>query len=147
VLRATTLHDALADTVRERALFAWTFGAFAVVALAITGTGIFGLLTMATVRRVREIGVRRALGATGAGIVWLLVREHAVAVIAGLALGSAGAAWSTQLLEAFLFGVRATDAPTWTAAVVTLSIVAVVAVLMPAVRASRVNPVVALRTD
>jgi ABC-type antimicrobial peptide transport system permease subunit len=128
-------------------LNAWLFGVFAAAALAIVAVGILGLIAMATARRTREIGVRYALGGTRGGIVGVVVREQVVPVAVGLLAGGARAAWAGQFLGAYLYRSPPSDPRLWTIAVLTVIAAALAGTLIPAWRASRVDPVHALRAD
>jgi predicted permease len=145
--RAAMLDDLFVDSVRQRRFQAWLFGAFAAAGLSIVGVGILGLLAMATARRVKELGIRQALGATSSGIIRLLMREQLLPVMAGLALGGIIAAWTVSLADKYLYAITTHDPRVWvTAAALTIATAAIGA-LVPAVRASRSDPVQALRSD
>ena len=136
--------------VRER-LVATLSTIFSVVALALVCVGLYGLLAFSVSRRTPEIGVRIALGATPADVRWMVARQALTVVFAGLAMG-APVAWiaarlGSRQLTSLLFDLSPTDPPTVIAASVTLVIVAACAGLIPAHRASRIDPVVALRTE
>lgn len=145
--RAATLDDLFVDSVRPRRFESWLFGSFAAAGLAIVGVGILGLLAMATARRVKEIGIRHALGATPPGIVWLLVREQLMPVVAGLAAGGVISTWAASLVEKYLYRITIHDPRAWTTAALLILATASVGALVPAVRASRTDPVEALRAE
>jgi ABC-type antimicrobial peptide transport system permease subunit len=98
-------------------------------------------------QRTQELGVRMALGATRAQVVWLVLRQGLVTVVLGLALGVLGAYWLSSLLANLLVYVSALDPVVFIVAPVLLLAVALVAILLPALRASRVDPMVALRAE
>jgi putative ABC transport system permease protein len=135
--------DASADT--RFALF--VLGVFAALAVVLTAVGVYGVVAYATARRTREIAVRRALGADATTIVALVVRDGAGWTIAGLAVGAAGARLLTRYLESLLFQVKPNDPATVIGVAVLLSAVAFVATVLPALRAVRVDPMLALRTE
>jgi predicted permease len=145
--RAATLGDLFVDSVRPRRFQAWLFGSFAAAGLAIVGVGILGLLAMATTRRVKEIGIRHALGATPPGIVRLLVREQLMPVVAGLIAGGVISAWSVTLLEKYLYRITIHDPRVWATAAALILATAAIGALVPAIRASRTDPVEALRAE
>jgi putative ABC transport system permease protein len=128
--------------------FALTMLAIAAfVALLLGLVGIYGVVAYIAAQRTREIGVRMALGAQPADIRTLFVSHGLKLVGAGVILGVGGALALTRLLSVLFFGVRPTDAPTYAAVSTGLGAIALVATYLPARRASRVDPVVALRTD
>ena len=136
--------------VRER-LLATLSGFFGALALLLASIGLYGLFAFSVVRRTREIGIRVALGATAPSVVWMILREALVLVGFGLALGlllalAAGHLAQSQL-EGLLFGLTARDPLTLAAASALLSIVAVLAAYLPARRASRASPMLALRAE
>jgi predicted permease len=137
------LADASADT--RFALF--VIGAFAFVAVVLTGLGLYGVVAYVTARRTREIAVRLALGAEPTRIVRLVLRDGVSWTIGGLAGGLAGALAVTRYLESLLFRVRANDAVTFVGVAVVLVGVALVATALPALRAVRVDPMRALRSE
>jgi predicted permease len=145
--RAGMLDDLFVDSVRPRRFQAWLFGSFAAAGLTIVGVGILGLLAMATARRVKEVGIRHALGATPFGIVRMLLREQLWPVVAGLAAGAVISAWAVTLVEKYVYQVTTHDARVWAATAVLIITTAAIGALVPAVRASRTDPVQALRLD
>jgi predicted permease len=120
-------------------------GSFAVLALVLSALGIYGVMAFVVAQRLPEIGVRMALGADRRTIGRLFLRQGLALVAAGVALGLLGTAAVTRLLEGLLYGVRPGDAATLAAAVLVLVGAAALGVFVPARRASRVEPVVALR--
>jgi ABC-type antimicrobial peptide transport system permease subunit len=122
-------------------------GAFAVVALLLGAVGIFGVVSFATARRSRELGVRMALGARGADVQRLVVGETLRTVGIGIVVGVAGAIAGARLLEALVYGVSARDPLTYVVVPLVVVCVAVLAALIPARRAARVDPVSVLRMD
>ena len=121
-------------------------GLMAGLALGLAAIGVYGVLSYMVSQRARELAVRMALGATRAQVVWLVLRQGLVPVGAGMALGVAGALGLTRLLTGLLYSVHPLDASAFIAAPGVLLAVALAATLLPALRASRVDPMVALRT-
>ncbi len=121
-------------------------GSYAAIALLLALLGIFGLLSRAVSERRGEIGIRMAMGAPRSAIVALVVRQGAVVVLVGLALGTLGAVTTTRLIESFLFGVAPNDLASFAAAALAVAVVSVAACWIPARRATNVDPTHALRT-
>jgi putative ABC transport system permease protein len=147
VVRAESLSEALGISVQSRRFRTWLFGSFGAAALVIAGTGILGLVAMTTSRRTREIGVRIALGATPRGVVRLMLQEQLTTVLVGLAVGGLIAAWSVRFVESYAYKLSIYDLRVWAAAVAALVVVTAVGVLVPAVRASHIDPIRALRVQ
>jgi ABC-type antimicrobial peptide transport system permease subunit len=120
--------------------------AFAGVALLLAAIGIHGILTYSVAQRTQEIGIRMALGAQPGSVINLMVRGVFASAVIGVVLGVAAAIAATRVLESFLFGVEPVDPVAFGAAVALLLAVAWVAGYIPARRATRVDPVIALRT-
>jgi predicted permease len=139
--------EALVESVSPRRISALAAAAFAACALVLVAVGLFGLVAQTTGWRTREMGIRLALGSTPSRITRLVVREQLVAVAGGTLAGAALAAALARFVGSYLYGVTAYDARMWSAAIVVVVATAAVAALVPAVRASRVDPVQALRTE
>jgi len=120
---------------------------FAGVALALATIGIYGVMAYLVNQGTREIGIRVALGATRRNIVSLVVRQGMTLGLSGVAIGLAGAFLLTRLIRSLLFGVEATDPVTFVGIALLLGLVALLASYIPARRASRVDPLVALRHE
>ncbi len=142
------LMDAVvSDAAAQRRFQSWLIGVFAIAALALACLGIYGVVAHAVARRTNEMGVRMALGASGGDLMAMVLRQGLTPVAAGLVLGVAGSLALARVLRSMLFQVSATDPRIIVAAVALLSSVAIAACLLPARRASRVDPVVALRYE
>jgi putative ABC transport system permease protein len=147
VFGVETLSDLVAKSVGSRRFVMVLLELFGAVALLMTAVGIYGVISYSVSERTREIGVRSALGATRADIARLIVGSGLTTVLAGLAIGCALAFGLTRYLQSSLFGVSPVDPLTFTGVIVALLGVTLLAQLLPAVRAMRVDPVVALRQD
>lgn len=143
----STLDERLARSLARERLVARLLSVFSVVALVIAAVGIYGMVAYAVARRTREMGVRLALGAAPAALARLVVRQTATLLLIGVAVGIAAALVLTRFIASFLFGVTPTDPVAFAAAVAVLVTVAFVAACIPARRAARVDPLVALRSE
>ena len=132
--------------VRER-LLALLSGFFAVVGLVLTAVGLYGTLSYAVVRRTREIGIRVALGAPVAGAVRLVLADTAVTTAIGAACGLAAGLYASRFVATMLFEVEARDVWSLVLPLGTLLLTAAIAAAVPAWRAARVDPVIALRSE
>jgi len=140
----SSMDDRLRDSLARRRLATKLLVAFAVIALVLAAVGIYGVTAYWVGERSREIGIRVALGADRARVLALLVKEFSIIVGLGIAIGLAGALALTRVLSSLLFGVSTTDAATFGLLPAVLAIVAALAVLAPARRALRVEPVTIL---
>ena len=138
---------ALDETTADTRLYVVLLGLFAGIALTLAGLGIFGVMHYLVVQRTREIGIRVALGAEPARVVRLVVGEGMRVALAGAIAGIAGALLLTRLMSRMLYGVGATDGLTFAATSALLLGVAVFASYVPARRATRIDPLTALRAD
>jgi ABC-type antimicrobial peptide transport system permease subunit len=146
-MEVRSVEEALVETIRTRRLSALMASVFGGVALLIVAVGLLGLVGMTASRRTREVGIRMALGAPRSGVVRQLVGEQLGAVTAGILAGAVIAAWVVRLIQAQLYETSPADPLVWMTSVVVLLAVATIGALAPAVRASRVDPVQALRQD
>jgi ABC-type antimicrobial peptide transport system permease subunit len=147
VTNLRTQDEQIARMSGQEILFARLSGFFGVVALALAGVGLYGLTAYMVVRRTGEFGVRMALGALPRQVLSLVLRESLALVTAGIALGLLIAYGASGAVASMLFGVSAADPVTYVAVPLILVAVAVLASLVPARRATQVNPVVALRAE
>jgi ABC-type antimicrobial peptide transport system permease subunit len=132
--------------IRER-MIAWVAGAFGIVAMTLVGVGLYGIIAYLSVSRRNEIGIRLALGSTRAQIAGLVVRENLWLMSTGLAIGLPLAVAVMRGARALLFGLTPTDVPTVMGAASLLAAVGAFAAALPAWRAARICPDVALRCD
>ena len=142
---AQVIHDS--ESIRLRRFVLILLGCFAAIAVLLAGVGIFGVASSAVAERTKEIGVRIALGATRPVILRQLVGEMMALAAVGVALGSAGMLVLTRLIRSMLFGVGAADMTTYVGVAALLGAVVLFAACVPARRAMRIDPIVALRSE
>jgi putative ABC transport system permease protein len=143
----SSLETMLANSVADRRVLLMLVGAFAGLALVLAATGIFSVLSQAVAQRTSEIGIRMALGADAPTVVALMLRSAMTSVVAGTAIGVAGAAAGVRVLQSFLFEVRPLDPAAFALAAAVLIGVALLAAYIPARRATHVDPLRALRAQ
>jgi len=141
------LTEHLHGTTQQRRFDTGLFAGFAGLALLLAAVGLYGVLSYSVMLRTREIGVRMALGARSGDVVRLILRNGLLLTVAGTVLGGAGAMALTRLMQTLVFGVSASDPPTFAAVAGVLLVVAALASYIPARRASRMDPVRALRVE
>ena len=147
VASVATMEQVLANSVAARRFNMVLIGVFAALALALSALGIYGVISYTVSQRTHEIGIRVALGARGSHVLRLVVGQGMALALAGVGVGLAAAAGLTRLMSTLLFGVSPTDAPTFVVVAVLLSGVALAACIVPARRATKVDPMVALRYE
>ena len=125
----------------------WLLGGFAAVALILAALGLYGVLAFAVVQRTQEIGVRMALGAERRQVLGLILRRGLLVATAGITIGLVGAFAGARYLQSMLFGVEPRDPATFIIVAVTFALAAMLASYLPARRATKVDPMVALRVD
>jgi len=143
----TTMQDVLREQTAARRFQAWLMGVFSALALLLAAVGVYGVMHYFVTQRIPEIGVRMAFGACGKDIVSLFMRRAMRFAGAGLAVGLVLALWSASLIKRMLFGVTNTDPLSFLGALSLLIVVALSATYFPARRATRVDPMVALRYE
>jgi ABC-type antimicrobial peptide transport system permease subunit len=142
-----TLADLRADDIAPERLNAALFTSFALLALLIAAIGVLGVLAFTVSQRTREFGVRLALGARREQVLGMVLKEGAALAVAALVVGAVAAAALSRFLVDLLFGVTTMDLATYVVVGLTLSAVAVLAAYVPARRATRVDPMEALRSE
>jgi putative ABC transport system permease protein len=147
VLDVTAMDDLLADSLSQRRLNMQLLASFAGLALVLAATGIYSVLSYSVRRRVREIGIRMALGARMPQVLRMIVMQGLKMTMAGLAIGIAAALALGRVLESLLFKVSETDGVTYVAVSLLLGCVALLASIVPAYRAARVDPIRTLRDE
>ncbi|HEV2687879.1 MAG TPA: ABC transporter permease [Bryobacteraceae bacterium] len=147
VFGVKTMERVVTDSLSNQRLYAWLLGVFAGLALILASAGIYGVMSYLVTQRTREFGVRMALGASTRDVLRMVLRQALALIAAGVAIGLGGAFAVTRVLSNFLFGVKAIDLPTFAGVSVVLIAVALLATYLPALRATRVDPMVALRYE
>jgi ABC-type antimicrobial peptide transport system permease subunit len=141
------MSDRVANSLYAARMGAILLAVFGGLALLLASIGLYGVMSFAVSRRTREMGIRVALGARPGDVFRLVLRQGMTLVVAGLVIGLIAAAIVTRLLASFLYGVSTTDAFTFTAIPVLLTLVALLACYLPARKATKVEPLVALRYE
>ena len=142
-----TMDDIVSGVVSAQRLAFVLLGIFALVALALAAVGIYGVTSYAVSQRTQEIGIRMALGAGRYDVFWLVVRRGLTLTLAGVGLGAGAALVLTRFLSSILYAVRPNDPLTYLFVAIVLGLVALLACSLPARRAMRVDPMVALRYE
>jgi putative ABC transport system permease protein len=142
-----TMDEYVSDSVAAPRFNTILLGSFAVLALILAAVGIFGVISYSVAQRTRELGIRRALGAGTASVMALVLGQGMSLTAIGVAIGIAGAFALARLLQSLLFGIESTDPITYAAVAAILSAVAFIASYLPARRAAKVDPMVALRHE
>jgi predicted permease len=147
VLELTSLRIQTDEALKQERLIAQLVSFFGLLGLVLSCVGLYGIMAHAVVRRTNEIGIRMALGAERRDIIWMVLKESLLLVAAGLTIGVPAAWGAAHLISSQLFGLNPSDLPTLVTAVIVLTLVAALAGYLPARKASRVNPLVALRYE
>jgi putative ABC transport system permease protein len=147
VFRIRSLKEHVEGTLGQERFLARLLLIFALVAIVLAAAGVFGLMSYSTARATHDFGIRMALGAQTGHVLWLVLKKGLALAAIGLVVGLAAALWLTRLLVSLLFGVSRNDALTFVAVAVLTLLVALLACYLPARRATRVDPLVALRNE
>jgi putative ABC transport system permease protein len=147
VSNVRSMGQVLADSVANSRLLTALIGTFGIVALALSVLGIYGVISHSVVQRTREIGIRIALGARPGEVLEMILRQGLILILVGVSVGMAGALGVTHLVSSQLFEVTPTDPGTFASVILLLIGIALLACYFPARRASRVDPLVALRHE
>jgi putative ABC transport system permease protein len=147
VFEIQSMEEVLQNQLSESRILSWLLSSFAVMALLLAMVGVYGVISFSVASRTREIGTRMAFGANPGQILGLLLKQSLAFVAAGIAVGIVAALFLTRFMSTVLFGVRAADLATYLSVVVLLATVAVLATLVPALRAMKVQPADALRWE
>ena len=147
VYQIQTIDELIRDSVSTRRFALTILILFAVLGLVLAVSGIYGVISYSVSQRTQEIGIRMALGASGTDVLRLVLGQFMRVTMIGVVLGLAGAYLLTRLMTSLLFGVTPTDITTFVLVSVGLSLVALVACIIPARRATKVDPLVALKYE
>ena len=147
VTEVMTLHQQVDATLVQERLLSVVGGFFSILALVLSAVGLYGLLAHTVGQRTGEIGIRMALGADRGAVVWMILRRSLALVAIGLAAGVPATLWAARPLASLLYGLEPTDASTLTVGVLVLVATALLASYIPARRASRIDPLAALRSE
>ena len=147
IFRVRSMPQIAGEAVAQPRVYLLLLSLFAGVAVLLAALGIYGVLTHAVAQRTREIGIRLALGAARTGVVTMVVRQAVVLACTGLLIGLALALGASRLIEGLLFGIESSDVLTYTAVAAGLLCIALAASYLPARRASRIDPMRALRYE
>ena len=142
-----TLDQQVNESLREERLIATLSSGFGFLALLLASIGLYGTLSYAVSRRMKEIGIRMALGARQPQVLWMILKETLALVLMGIAIGLPAALLTARLLSTMLFGLTPTDATTFSLAIALLTSVTLLAGYLPARKATKVDPMVALRNE
>jgi putative ABC transport system permease protein len=142
-----TMQQMIAQQTWPYRVFGSLFAIFAVIALVMSAVGLYAVMAYSVTQRTAEIGLRMALGAEGAQVSWLILKRGLVQLVLGLSLGLAGAYFLSSVLSSLLVQITPTDPATFGSITLILTVVAIAACLIPARRATRVDPLVALRAE
>jgi putative ABC transport system permease protein len=145
--RIRTLDDIVASSMANRRVPMSMLGVFSIVALLLAGVGLYATISYSVIQRQREIGIRVALGAGSGQVVRNVLRNAFVLIAVGVAAGSILALWLNRFLAGLLYGVEARDPATFIGVALLVSLVALVASYLPALWASRIDPMVILRSE
>nr|MBA2341406.1 ABC transporter permease [Pyrinomonadaceae bacterium] len=147
IFNVRTMNQIITESMAPQRLSAFLFGGFAVIALLLAGVGIYAVISYSIAQRTHEIGIRMALGAQAGDIFRLVVKQSMTLILVGIVIGGIGAFAVTRLMASILYGVRASDPVTFSCVALLLGGIAFLACYIPARRATRIDPMVALRYE
>jgi len=142
-----TVEQQLEQLGSRRKFQTWLLSLFSLLALVLAAIGIYGIMHYSVTQRAHEIAIRMALGAPPAAVLGMVIRQASTLLLIGTATGAVAAFWTTRALSSLLYGVTPTDPATFVSVAITLAVVALLASLVPAWRAARIDPLVALRHE
>jgi putative ABC transport system permease protein len=145
MMRAGRLSDFVSATIAEPRFRTVLLGTFAAAALVLALAGIYGVMAFAVTQQTREIGVRLALGAERAAVIRQVLGQGGTLILVGLTIGLTLSAFAASALDTLLFGIETLDVATYAVVILVLAATATLACAVPALRASRVHPVIAMR--
>jgi ABC-type antimicrobial peptide transport system permease subunit len=141
------MNDVIAGSLGQPRFYLSLLGSFAAIALSLALAGLYGVLSYAVAQRTREIGIRAALGSTPSAVTRLFAFEGLRLVLVGVAVGLAAGLAASRLMQSVLYGVSPLDARTWASAALAMMGAAMLAAFIPARRAARVDPIVAIQVE
>ena len=147
LLRPQTMDDVIASDTQDASVQAFLLGTFAVLALVLAAVGLYGVMSYLVGQRTREIGVRMALGAQQSNVLRLIMKRGAILTVTGIVIGTLAALALTRWISSLLYGVSAADPLTFVSVAAILALVALAAYYIPARRATKIDPLVALRYE
>jgi ABC-type antimicrobial peptide transport system permease subunit len=147
VLKVTTIEGQLDHVLAQERLMAMLSGFFGVLATLLSALGLYGVMSYTVTRRVSEIGIRLAMGATPQGVLRLVLKESVTLILGGIALGVPFTVAVTRVISTWLFGISPMDPLTMAGVLILVLAVGMLAAFLPAHRASRVDPMTALRCE
>ncbi|MEP7343094.1 MAG: FtsX-like permease family protein, partial [Acidobacteriota bacterium] len=145
--KVQTMNERLSDVVAEPRFQTLLLGLFGLVTLVLVSAGLYGVVSYSAAQRTHEIGVRMALGAQAGDVLKLVIRQGMKLVLIGLAIGLASALALTRVMKNLLFGISTTDPTTFAMIAILLTGIALLACYLPARRATKVDPMIALRHE
>jgi putative ABC transport system permease protein len=147
IFQVMTMEQLLAESYAPRRFQAWLFGIFGALALVIATVGIYGVISYAVSQRTHEIGIRMALGAQASDVLRMVVWRGMSLTLVGVAIGLAVALALTRVIKSLLFNMSATDPVTFALVALLLVVIAMIASYIPARRATKVDPLIALKRE
>jgi putative ABC transport system permease protein len=147
ISNAQQLGDVVSESIKPQRFSMTVVGLFAIVALTLAAIGVYGVLANVVSQETHEIGVRMALGAQAGDVMWSVLRRALTLMAVGVTIGTGGALALRRVMAGLLYEVRPTDAATFAGAALLLAALAIAASLLPAWRATRVDPLIALKAE